>query len=524
MLRKDRTPLILHLTNVNSVGSRIYLEAYEQCAVPNERNFRDQAELDAEIKRQIALGRFDPDLQLKIRDQVYLGRLVERIRNTWIQRYGFTFDAEAQENVRPVAMQNANNGGVLRPTSLTWKADHYVPPRGLKQGGGQNASNTSTAAGKERPDITTARMPLQEWQLALPRAADFTITAPKTSMKQKPHFTRRGPWQFAGKSVLPKPILGDQQDPILRYFSIYKTFDDIRTDKKRIFVKRIHDSMPGVSVARCMEALWRCSDDVEKAKTWLAPKLNIQGKHVIVISDSENGDEEDNGEQGGEMDEALFWELDNEGDEPDHGRANKKQKVSVSFAPSASKKASKNTSMAKQKKHKRQEFGNLQKPSEKARSNLRDSPILFASGADSLPSIPQPDATVDFIPLEGPTPAPSSGHVNGTKRPVPGLKRKVRVSPRPSPHFTFTDQRQAEVIDLTTQEDELSDGIARMMPPVPAIPNTMAPTGQRKGSSTNKAITIEHVFDTELRPEEVRKLQSIAAEEQKATRGRWPWL
>lgn len=323
-------------------------------------------------------------------------------------------------------MPNANSGGVLRPTSWTWKADHYVPPRGVKYGSGHNASNASTA-GAERPDITTARMPVNEWQMALPRA-----TVPKKSRKQKPQSTRRGHWQFAGKSVLPKPIFGNRHDPILRYLSIYNTYEDIRTDKKRIFVRRIHDTMPGVSVARCMEALWRCSDDVDKAKTWLAEELNFEGKHVIAISDNENGDEEDNGEQGGKMSEGHFWDHDDE-DEGDHGRAKKKQKVSVSFAPSASKKASKSANVAKGKKRMRHQYGTLQKPSKKAMSNLHNSPILVASSVDSLPSVPQPDAALDYISLESPAAAPSSGHVNGTKRPVRGLKRKVRVFPKSSP-------------------------------------------------------------------------------------------
>jgi hypothetical protein len=111
---------------------------------------------------------------------------------------------------------------------------------------------------------------------------------------------------------------------------IYPTFDNIHTELKRCLVEILQDDMPRETVARCMEALFRGKDDLDEAKEWLSRTFETQGKPAIFlsVSDGEGEDEGQNGAQGKDVgvwegEEAAFWE------EPDHGRAKKKRKVST---------------------------------------------------------------------------------------------------------------------------------------------------------------------------------------------------
>jgi hypothetical protein len=156
---------------------------------------------------------------------------------------------------------------------------------------------------------------------------------------QSSYTGRRPRWQprytgFSGRSVPFRPLFSPGFDPDLspEFRRIYPTFDNIHTEMKRFLVEILQDEMPRETVARCMEALFRGKDDLDEAKEWLSRTFETQGKPAIFlsVSDGEGEDEGQYGAQGKDVgvwegEEAAFWE------EPDHGRAKKKRKVSAAL-------------------------------------------------------------------------------------------------------------------------------------------------------------------------------------------------
>jgi len=77
------------------------------------------------------------------------------------------------------------------------------------------------------------------------------------------------PANFPNGSIPPKPLFADGQEPRLTWFEKFTSLNEIRLPEKREKTLQIQKNLFNESVARCMEALFRCSDQVEDAEAWL---------------------------------------------------------------------------------------------------------------------------------------------------------------------------------------------------------------------------------------------------------------
>jgi hypothetical protein len=466
--------------------TRVYLEAYEKCAVPMQTTFNSYAELDDEILRQLELADFTLAIVPNI--QARLDIIVTRIRNTWTRKYGLRFNGT-------VCTDRRAPPSALRHTSWTWRAGDHMAPGTLQRGPGGGAVNPF-AAGIQPPNnapaTTTNYLPLGP-----PPRSDFTFRAlPPT---QPRNFRRHA--GFAGNSVAPKPLFANAEEIRLTYFAkTYKSIDNIHSEEKREKTQGILVDMPNETVARCMEALFRCEDDVDRAEAWLrqAP-ADTKGKHVIELFDS-----------------------DDEGQDPDYLPAKKKQKVENRAA----------TKLAKQAKVERKrvnkDMGTLKKPSKKAMANLLASPkyepfghdnsrrqSLFQSSTTLGVSTQSNDAPA-YIPLDVGPMAPNPGYgcqvPQSTQREVVDLTMEDTdptdlKDPTRHPIPTVT---KAFASNATLKSSQTFFGSARGVTPDPTIWENIFQDRSAAGISKKKPMTKDEIRAELKRREDARKLQSIA--------------
>jgi hypothetical protein len=416
-----------------------YQDAYERCTVPRQTSFRDFAELDDEITRQLQAAKFEiavvPDIQAKLK------RLVYRIRNTWTVKYGLKFGSQVVFNgtappgilqVVPLGLLEVREG-LLRPVSSTLTAGANVAPCGIMRAAGGETVN-AFPAGIQQPN-TVPGMPAPYVPPDTAPPSDLTIHA---SQPTEPVNSKKSV-RFADGNVAPPPLFADGKEPHLSpYFErVYKSLDKIYTASKRKMTEQIMKDLPHESVARCMEALWRYNDDVDSAEAWLRlTSSSSQDKHVIEVFDSDDENQMQIGE-------------------PGHRRAKKKQTVDKDLPALTSKQAK------KKRNRKNRDMGTLQKPSTKAILNLLASPKQFSLNLDNFR--PQPllgpgsslgDSTwsndaPDFIPLD-----------------------VARIAPSSTPKHT-----QVEVIDLTDDGGDPMDLDKSHRRPNPAMVGAPAMTG-----------------------------------------------
>jgi hypothetical protein len=416
-----------------------YQDAYESCTVPRQRSFRDFAELDNEIRRQLQAAKFKmtvvPNMQAKF------DRLIYRVRNTWTVKYGLTFGGQAvlDGTAPPGTLQVAPLGllevrdGLLRPVSSTLTAGTNVAPHGIMRAAGGEAVN-SFAAGIQQPN-TVPGMPAPYVPPDTAPPSDLIIHAPQPTEPVNSQKVVR----FAGGNVAPQPLFADREEPHLSpYFErVYSSLDKIYTVPKRKKTQQILKDLPHESVARCMEALWRYDDDVDNAEAWLRlTSSKSQDKHVIEVFDSDDENQMQFGELG-------------------HRRAKKTQTKDRNLPAPTSKQAKKKRNL------KNRDMGTLQKPSTKAMSNLLASPKQFQLNLDnfrpqsllgpgsSLGISNRSDEASDFIPLD-----------------------VARLAPSSTPK-----QTQVEVIDLTDDGGDPMDVDKSHRRPNPAVVDAPAMTG-----------------------------------------------
>lgn len=192
-----------------------YQDAYESCTVPRQRSFRDFAELDNEIRRQLQAVKFKmavvPNMQAK------LDKLIYRVRNTWTVKYGLTFGGQSvlDGTAPPGILQVAPLGllevrdGLLRPVSSTLTAGTNVAPRGIMRAAGGEAVN-SFAAGIQQPN-TVPGMPAPYVPPDTAPPSDLIIHAPQPTEPVNSQKVVR----FAGGNVAPQPLFADREEPHL---------------------------------------------------------------------------------------------------------------------------------------------------------------------------------------------------------------------------------------------------------------------------------------------------------------------
>lgn len=512
-------------THAEATETRTYLEAYEKCTVPKQSDFRDHAELDGVITRQLAVANFHltvaPNIQAK------LDKLVARIRNTWVRKYGLTFGgAGVRDATAPPE--------VFQPLSLTWNADDYVSPGVLKRGADGEALDVF-AAGFQCSN-TAPGMPINNGPLVVPPRSDFTFRAPRgpRALRQS---SMGGPARFAGNNVAPQPLFADGEEPQLTYFAeTYKSLDDIRTHDKREKTERLLDRLPGGSVARCMEALWRCDYDVDKSERWLRQTPADQGKHVIELLDSDNDDHE-------------------QSQRLDHVRAKKKQKLGQGQPKVLSKKAKKELN------GKNGGMGTLQRPSEKALSYMLASPEYerpvdyniaaqpFSQSGTSFEDSTLSNNASGYIPLNGGSMPPATVYNHVAPRPAQRSKLPVGEGSRASLVLSLTCG-QSEVIDLTNggghpaltnsegsgllsdpvgvgasttmgmlESSRVAFGSARTVTPDPAIWENIFQNRSTAGHSRRSPVPLDEITGTVMSLKETQKLQAIAAAAQNENAG-----
>jgi hypothetical protein len=348
--------------------------------------------LTAEIKRQVSLMELSsPEEQANLDE--HLDEIVEHIRETWIHKYTYRFDDvnegepicyptslvwEANNHVTPGGFKRDDDGNASHTSTLhiqhptataSISTNHW--PLALPTADGKPLK---ASAVRFQPPTEPANVPTSQQSLALPAADGNALIAPAVrvarpnvpasiplsmlmdhpqvslpffrcllpNQQYHPHSspTGRRPRRyrrytgFSGRSAPFRPLFPPGFDPDLspEFRRIYPTFDNIHTELKRCLVEILQDDMPRETVARCMEALFRGKDDLDEAKEWLSRTFETQGKPAIFlsVSDGEGEDEGQNGAQGKDVgvwegEEAAFWE------EPDHGRAKKKRKVSAAL-------------------------------------------------------------------------------------------------------------------------------------------------------------------------------------------------
>lgn len=324
-------PAPLLFTNAHlfaEAENRQYKKAYEKCTCPSsDQIIYSYADLDNEIVRQLTAARFTLPITRDM--EAKLNRIVERIRNTWVRKYGSTFiifPVGAPQGVYQPVPQPVPQPGyqpvyqpdfqpayqpvhqpVLQPTDLTRNADGQMAP-GMMQPGADVGAVNALAAGIQQPHAvpgtTTNYVPPPP-----PPRSEFTFRAPPPSGTKR--FGKEA--RIAANRVAPKPLFADGQEVKLTWFERYTSLDKIHLPMKRQKTEQILASLPNESVARCMEALFRGENNVNWAEAWLRQtSSNAPGKHVIELFDS---DDEDQGQA--------------KAKDPDQQPAKKKQKVAI---------------------------------------------------------------------------------------------------------------------------------------------------------------------------------------------------
>ena len=295
-----------------------FMVAYTKCTVPQQRVFRCFAELDSQIVRQLEDTSFSITLVPNLLSKTH--RIASRIRNEWTVKYGLKFRDQGPNDgmaphgllqltgmaaetvdVLPTGMQHPVTGseiltrytppaGTMRIAGggafITFPAGYQFPnmapgvptPPGLSQAtfefGGYVAVNVNgiqppyTAPAMLLPYMPAAGIP--QLTLEFGKLVDVHPTGmqpPYTVPAGPPSFGT--PANFPDGSVPPKQLFADGQEPRLTWFERYTSLNEIRLPEKREKTLQIQKNLPNESVARCMEALFRCSDHVEDAEAWL---------------------------------------------------------------------------------------------------------------------------------------------------------------------------------------------------------------------------------------------------------------
>jgi len=326
-----------------------YLDAYERCTVPDQTSFQDFAELDDEIIRQLTAANFQlpvgPNMQAK------LYKLVWRIREKWTVQYGLTFRGQVRiegMTAPPGVLQvfDPTTLPCFDPTILPWTANGHSAPAAITRGTGGEVVH-AFVANTQHPNVVPGTL-TPYVSPTLPPRSDFTFRAPPPRPTQPGNSGR--PTTFAGRSIAPKPLFAEGQEIKLTWFERYTSLDKIYTKPKRKMTERILKDLPHESVARCMEALFRCENDVDEAQAWLRQTAsNAQGKHAVELFDSD-----DEGQK--------------QYEEPGHGRAKKKQRLENDPLAGVSKKAK------GEHNRKSRDVGTVQKLSDKTMSYLLTNP------------------------------------------------------------------------------------------------------------------------------------------------------
>lgn len=295
-----------------------FMVAYTKCTVPQQRVFRCFAELDSQIVRQLEDTSFSitlvPNLLAKIQ------RIASRIRNEWTVKYGLKFRDQGPNDgmaphgllqltvmaaetvdVLPTGMQHPVTGseiltrytppaGTMRIAGggafITFPAGYQFPnmapgvptPPGLSQATFEFGGYVAVNVNGIQPAYTAPTMPLPympaagtpQLTLEFGKLVDVHPTGfqpPYTVPAGPPNFGT--PANFPDGSIPPKPLFADGQEPRLTWFERYTSLNEIRLPEKREKTLQIQKNLPNESVARCMETLFRCSDQVEDAEAWL---------------------------------------------------------------------------------------------------------------------------------------------------------------------------------------------------------------------------------------------------------------
>lgn len=305
-----------------------FMVAYTKCTVPQQRVFRCFAELDSQIVRQLEDASLSITLVPNLLAKIH--RLASRIRNEWTVKYGLKFrDQGPNDGMAPHGLLQLTGmaaetvdvlpTGMQHPVTGSEILTRYTPPAGTMRiaGGGafltfparyevpNMAPGVPTPPGLLQPTLlefgqyvmvhltgnrlpdTAAAMPLPSLppaglpQLTLefgqlvnvhlngnrPPHAVPAIPQPHMPPAGPPSFGT--PANFPNSSTRPKPLFADGQEPRLTWFEKFTSLNEIRLPEKREKTLQIQKNLPNESVARCMVALFRCSDHVEDAEAWL---------------------------------------------------------------------------------------------------------------------------------------------------------------------------------------------------------------------------------------------------------------
>lgn len=289
MADPSRSPILLPLPAcffkaAHTLSDTAYLEAYELVTVPQQRHYGSYAELCDEIKRQLYakywLPPMSPDMP-HVFDMV-----VWRIRDTWIHKYGITFDATPYI---PWGMPPPNAWNhILQPFNLTYIKNNNVI----------NNNSAAPPVNRAQNDVAVHMMnnfpqphpqPLQDLPAFIARPAPNVAVHMMNAVPQLRPQAFQEPLAFIARPA-PSPPHSEFafsppqhrpnrrptgkdyciDDGELLFFRRFETLDRIFLSDHRAQAKRVQDLLPAASVPRCYEALWRHDYNFEEAVEWLS--------------------------------------------------------------------------------------------------------------------------------------------------------------------------------------------------------------------------------------------------------------